>query len=294
MKKYIFAAAVVAAAVVPAYAQQQGDEAQYQAQREKLARIEAEAKAYFANADTAAYGVRYRMKYLCNKERNMRFEEDRVVLVAPAVSLDMTYEAMGEKRWRTKHGGMSGDMSLAYRLTPDFYFYWPATGREVKTYRILGDEFKLSDKVCANKWNITDETRKIGNYTCRKATMHKDGRDWTAWFTTELPHRGAPRHYNGLPGVVLELTDASGEVGWYFNGLVDHEPNDTLLVKYPDSFTDVPVEKFAKVLRLFALCETNNEISRSGVMDKRQSTYPDKFRPSTGLDACEIDNPIER
>ena len=29
-------------------------------------------------------------------------------------------------------------------------------------------------------------------------------------------------------------------------------------------------------------------------MSKNSSHYPEKYTPSTGIDACEIDNPIER
>lgn len=264
---------------------------------EMMARMNEEAKVYYANADTADYGVRYRMKYLFNKAKNLTYLEDRVVLVSPGVSLDMTYEAMGEARWfKANPGTQGGDPGLAYHLTPSFYFYYPATGRQVNTYRIITEEFLLADGKCENRWDITDEEMKIGVYNCRKATLEKGGRKWTAWFTTDLPHRAAPRDFNGLPGVVLQLTDADKEVCWYFNGLVENLDDDKLFIRFPDRFTDIPAGHFDKVLRLFAIADVsgNNYVQRSGVMDKSQSFYPEKYRPSTGIDACVIDNPIER
>ena len=73
----------------------------------------------------------------------------------------------------------------------------------VRTYRIVTDEFLIDDAKCENKWNVTSEEKKIGEYNCRKATLDKGGRKWTAWFTTDLPHQAAPRTFAGLPGVVL-------------------------------------------------------------------------------------------
>lgn len=35
-------------------------------------------------------------------------------------------------------------------------------------------------------------------------------------------------------------------------------------------------------------------IKRIAVMDMRQGHYPEKYRPSTGIHALNIDNPIER
>ena len=64
----------------------------------------------------------------------------------------------------------------------------------VQTYRIIAEEFKLSDSTCANKWDITSEEKKIGEYNCRKATLEKDGRKWTAWFTTDLPPPRSSAH----------------------------------------------------------------------------------------------------
>lgn len=288
--------ALTAAFVLPAASQQQyqGNRQQQDAKaKEMQEQMQKEAEAYYANADTAEYGVRYRFKYNYNKEDNLMYEEDRVVLVNPRVALDMSYEGIGETRWRQANpNSQGGDMTLAYHLTPSYYFYYPADNREVKTYRVISEEFLLSDAKNDNKWNITDEQRKIGEYNCRKATLDKGGRHWTAWFTTDLPHKGAPRTFNGLPGVVLEVADADGEVRWLFNGLVQNQPDSKLYIKFPDKFSDIPVSRFPKIVRLYGR-SGNSYIQDSGVWDMYKGYYPEKFRPSTGIDGINIDNPIE-
>lgn len=296
MKTLITAIALTVAISFNGAAQQQHRPGGGQQQANEMkAKLKEEAEAYYANADTAEYGVRYRFKYKYNKAQNLTFEEDRMVLIRPEVTLDMSYEGMGETRWRLNNpesrGG--GDPSLAYHLTPSYYFYYPESDRMVETYRIIAEEFKLSDSTCGNKWDITSEEKKIGEYNCRKATLDKDGRRWTAWFTTDLPHHGAPQTLTGLPGVVLEASDADGEVCWMFNGLLESRPESKLYIKFPDTFTSVPVENFPKIVRLFALTDNNN-LQSSGVMNMRPGHYPEKYRPSTGIHALNIDNPIKR
>lgn len=259
-----------------------------------LSKMKEEESVYYAGTDTARYGVRYKMKYLFNKENNLTFKEDRMVLVTPDVSLDMSYEGIGEMRWRAAYpDSKSGDPSLSWRLTPSFYFYFPEDNRQVETYRIMSDEFLLRDTVCANNWTVTTDERTIGQYKCRKATLDKGGRHWTAWFTTDLPYKAAPRDFNGLPGVVLDLCDADGEIAWRFNGLVENLPDSKLYVKFPDRFSKIDPKYFPKIVRIYSLSD-NNYIQRSGVADRQKGFYPEQYRPAMGLDACLIDNPIDK
>lgn len=294
MKKILTVLALAAAITLPAMAQHRPGGNRQQEAKEMQEKIKEEARVYYANADTAEYGVRYRFKYKYNKEDNLNYEEDRVVLVRPDVTLDMSYEGIGEVRWRQAHPNEhGGDTSLAYHLTPSYYFYYPESARAAKIYRIIAEEFLLSDAKTDNRWNITSEEKKIGDYTCRKATIEKDGRNWTAWFTTELPHQAGPRTLTGLPGVVLEASDSDGEVCWAFNGLVENLPDSQLYIRFPDRFSDVPVEKFRKIVKIFGQTSSSN-LQDSGVWDMRPGNYPEKYRPSTGIDGINIDNPIER
>lgn len=290
MKK-ILTAAILLLTVAGAFAQLP-DRHDPKAAEERAAKMKEEAAAYYANADTALFGVRYRFKYLYNKEKKLWYDEDRMVLVRPEVTLDMSYEGLGENRWAAS-GQKGGDPTLAYHLTPDYYFYYPESRRAVKTYRMIAEEFLLSDTVCDNKWNITDQTMQFGKYMGRKATMEKGGRKWEAWFTNDLPYVAAPAGFNGLPGVLLGVADDDEEVIWVFQGLIENLPDSKLYIKFPDKLRQMPADKFRKALRIVARSD-GNHLRTSGVWDMNPSSYPSKLRPETGIDALEIDNPIER
>ncbi|CAL2094094.1 putative GLPGLI family protein [Tenacibaculum sp. 190524A02b] len=64
----------------------------------------------------------------------------------------------------------------------------------------------------AIKWEITRETKKIGEYICFKALARFRGRNYTAWFTPQVPVLFGPYKFHGLKGLILEIADDTKEV----------------------------------------------------------------------------------
>ena len=114
----------------------------------------------------------------------------------------------------------------------------------LESTEFFGKNFLVSDEMNQPKWEMSTETKKIGNYTCYKATMMKDvdPLDWTnmrrrnndnkkdeskkdssnvtkisdeiempkqievtAWYTPQIPISNGPGEYWGLPGLILEV-----------------------------------------------------------------------------------------
>lgn len=59
------------------------------------------------------------------------------------------------------------------------------------------------------QWNILPEKEKVGEYMAQKATTSFGGREWTAWFSSDLPFQDGPYKFHGLPGLIVKLEDAS-------------------------------------------------------------------------------------
>lgn len=66
----------------------------------------------------------------------------------------------------------------------------------------------------ALKWQITNKTKKIGNYTCYQAIATERlysrkgyyyNKKVIAWFCPEIPLNFGPKYYKGLPGLILEI-----------------------------------------------------------------------------------------
>lgn len=65
-------------------------------------------------------------------------------------------------------------------------------------------------------WKLEKETKEIGSLICRKATTSFRGREYTAWYTLEIPLPYGPWKLHGLPGLILEAYDTNKEVYFYF------------------------------------------------------------------------------
>lgn len=100
------------------------------------------------------------------------------------------------------------------RVTLDFYTYYTNIGTKEKFYQCFFTK-EILVNVNDIKWLLTQDTKKIGNYICYKATATIDseqiyGMDLmnpiVAWYTPEIPVSFGIQNFSGLPGLTLELT----------------------------------------------------------------------------------------
>lgn len=60
-------------------------------------------------------------------------------------------------------------------------------------------------------WEIGDSTKTVMGYECVMATTNYHGRHWTVWFTPEIPLQDGPWKLRGLPGLILEASEPTGQ-----------------------------------------------------------------------------------
>ncbi|MDE5686660.1 MAG: GLPGLI family protein [Paramuribaculum sp.] len=70
------------------------------------------------------------------------------------------------------------------------------------------------------EWNIVeDSTKTILDYQCVMATTDYHGRNWTVWFSPEIPMQDGPWKFCSLPGLILEATEPSGQHSFSATGI---------------------------------------------------------------------------
>lgn len=82
-------------------------------------------------------------------------------------------------------------------------------------------------------WTLTDETQEILGHNCQKATCRFRGRDFVAWFASDIPVQGGPWKFGGLPGCILKVYDGDNLYVWE---AVAIESGKFPISQYPDSF----------------------------------------------------------
>jgi GLPGLI family protein len=64
-----------------------------------------------------------------------------------------------------------------------------------------------SEDLHPQEWEIYDDTLTVAGYSCQKAECRFRGRNYTAWFTVDIPISNGPWKFGGLPGLILKLYD---------------------------------------------------------------------------------------
>ena len=72
--------------------------------------------------------------------------------------------------------------------------------------------YEIKEPIPIINWNIRDEVKKINKYDCTEATCNFRGRNYSVWFTTDIQTSFGPLKLNGLPGLILEVSDDTKEV----------------------------------------------------------------------------------
>lgn len=78
------------------------------------------------------------------------------------------------------------------------------------TLQILRDKLRYEEDKDVFDWEILPDTKTLKGYETQKAKTLFGGREFTAWFTTEIPISDGPYKFNGLPGLILQLSDSKG------------------------------------------------------------------------------------
>lgn len=81
------------------------------------------------------------------------------------------------------------------------------------------------------QWEISDSTKSVLGYDCIKATANYHGRNWTAWFAPDIPLQEGPWKLTGLPGLILEASESTGQHSFVATGL--EATNQEIVLIYP-------------------------------------------------------------
>ncbi|HWD86631.1 MAG TPA: GLPGLI family protein [Mucilaginibacter sp.] len=118
---------------------------------------------------------------------------------------------------------VTGFMSFAPLMTQNNTIYTDLNEHISTGERKIFDEtFLVKDSTRKIKWKITDETRDIAGYTCRRANgLMLDSIYVVAFFTGKIPVPGGPESFNGLPGMILGVALPHENVTWFATKVTD-------------------------------------------------------------------------
>ncbi|MES2376223.1 MAG: GLPGLI family protein [Bacteroidota bacterium] len=121
--------------------------------------------------------------------------------------------------------------------------------------------FSVRDTLRRIKWKITDETREIAGYVCRRANgLLLDSVYAVAFYTDKIHVSGGPESFNGLPGMILGIALPHDNITWYATKVTE-APADVKKLVPPKKGT--PIDNKGLLIELMKRYKDKGEIGRS-------------------------------
>ena len=111
-----------------------------------------------------------------------------------------------------EEAGVNGGSVLNIKSKNNPIIYKDSKTRHIYSIERVGMKlFLVKDSMNIFNWNIKNEKKDILGYSCQQATTEYRGRQYTAYFTTEIPFQTGPWKFYGLPGLILQVESDDGE-----------------------------------------------------------------------------------
>lgn len=184
------------------------------------------------NPDKALARVRYTFTHIQDTtQRDKPKTENMLLVTGKNASVYTSYDKMNQalnmqKQIQEQIKNQSGNGNVKIEVksemktqpTQEDYFFF-ANEHKMITKERLFNNYLVEEPAATIDWKILKDTMSFSGVACQKATTRFKGRNWIAWFATEIPFQSGPWKLNGLPGLIIEAYDDKKEVKFEFAGL---------------------------------------------------------------------------
>lgn len=115
---------------------------------------------------------------------------------------------------------------------------YPAAGILTHTEKICQDWFQYNEEMPSLNWELTDSVTKVLGYECRSARCKFRGREWTAFYTEDIPLMDGPWKLHALPGLIMKASDEKGHYTFECIGIKSKADRPITIYKVPFNKTD--------------------------------------------------------
>lgn len=145
-------------------------------------------------------------------------------LTVDSLLMTLTTEQVGQ-------AATEGKLSNGEFMT--IYKNYPFPGKLTHTEKICQDWFRYEEELPVFNWQMTDSTLNVLGYDCQGAKCNFRGREWTVFYTEEIPVMEGPWKLNGLPGLIMKASDEKGDYTFECIGIKSQASRPITLYKVP-------------------------------------------------------------
>ncbi len=124
----------------------------------------------------------------------------------------------------------NGDFMTIFKNYPE--------GKFTHAEKICMDWLRYEEELPELEWQLTDSVMNVLGYECRSAVCNFRGREWTAFYTEEIPLMEGPWKLHGLPGLIMKASDKDKQYVFECTGIKSNASRPITIYKIPYNNVD--------------------------------------------------------
>ncbi|MBQ7042325.1 MAG: GLPGLI family protein [Muribaculaceae bacterium] len=172
----------------------------------------------FETIEASKYEVRYSFRFKKHNTDKEYLEDTRVLQIGDGLVKEYSdiiyhFDSLATENFRK---GLPTSSNTNETLPCEIFNYHKRKGIKVK-YRLMlnGGVLCYDDRYPSFDWKFSEDApMEIMGYSCGKATVNFAGREYSVWYTTDIPLPYGPYKFYGLPGLILRVEESNGMYIW--------------------------------------------------------------------------------
>ncbi len=118
---------------------------------------------------------------------------------------------------------------------------------QVKEVELASNRYLVESSLYDYQWKVTEEFKNILDFRCQKAMgIDEESKPIEAWFTKEIESSFGPLDYQGLEGLILELSFNNGLSTYLAKGL---QPLQSLDIHWPSKAERISDDEYTQIYK---------------------------------------------
>ena len=163
-------------------------------------------------------------------------------------------------------------------LSGNHLLFRQAEGKVEGFDRILKDHFTYEEPIPHQQWELVPGDSVIAGYTCHRAQTHYRGRDYTAWYTEEIPLSYGPYKFRGLPGLIACIYDRDRDYVFSLQGF-ERAPAEEMIYRKERVYFKTTRERLQEANRRYMANPGGYSSPQIAVQGKKPVRPPKPYNP---------------
>ncbi len=173
--------------------------------------------------DTAFMRIEYEMSFPSSLNADSTYVDRRIVEIGNTFRKDYSYALNSAELNKRRYDdlGVNSPFGMDEPAYPLELFQSPSAIQMRYETMSYGPILHWEDELFDETWELKEDVCNILGYDCKKAVTTFKGREYIAWYSSDIPVDAGPYKFRGLPGLILKIENS--DYSWEAKGIEQGE-----------------------------------------------------------------------